>query len=174
MIFRKQIHSLSYIHQTDLKIIKNLLTDFKCNGCKEQQREIQSLTRSIESEANDKDQNLITFKPIGVIRTNFPEKRAVPRQPSVCSKLSGYIELGKEVFNNPGKSQRDNKHHLVSTSINVALILFSEHSLDRLSEFSHLWIIYHFHKNDSHVKAKVAPPRLAGERVGIFRYYFKF
>ncbi|XP_055316379.1 tRNA (adenine(37)-N6)-methyltransferase isoform X2 [Sitodiplosis mosellana] len=140
---RKQIHSLSYIHQTDLKIIKNLLTDFKCNGCKEQQRDSSSATRSIESEPSDKDQNSITFKPIGVIRTDFPEKRAVPRQPSVCSKLSGYIELNKDVFNN-------------------------QHSLERLCEFSHLWIIYHFHKNDSHTKAKVAPPRLAGERVGIF------
>lgn len=79
-----------------------------------------------------------------MIRTDFPEKRAVPRQPSVCSRLSGYIELNRDIFNNP------------------------EHSLDRLGEFSHLWIIYHFHKNDSHAKAKVAPPRLGGERVGIF------
>lgn len=100
--------------------------------------------RSIESQPNDKDQTAITFKPIGIIRTEFPEKRAVPRQPAVCSKLTGYIELNKDVFNNP------------------------EHSLDRLSDFSHLWIIYHFHKNDTHAKAKVAPPRLGGERVGIF------
>lgn len=145
MIFRKQIHSLSYIHQTDLKIIKNLLTDFKCSGCKENQKDNLSATRSIESESSDKDKSLIAYKPIGVIRTEFPEKRAVPRQPNVCSKLSGYIELNKDVFNNP------------------------EHSLERLCEFSHLWIIYHFHKNDSHAKAKVAPPRLGGERVGIFR-----
>lgn len=93
---------------------------------------------------NDKDHATITFKPIGLIRTDFPEKRAVPRQPSVCSRLSGMIELNKDVFNNP------------------------EHSLERLSDFSHLWIIYHFHKNDAHAKAKVAPPRLGGERVGIF------
>ncbi|XP_031634569.1 uncharacterized protein LOC116347902 [Contarinia nasturtii] len=141
---RKQIHSLSYIHQTDLKIIKNLLTDFKCNGCKEQQKNGQPAARSIESDPSEKDPNLVTFKPIGLIHTHFPEKRAVPRQPSVCSKLAGYIELNKDIFNNP------------------------EHSLERLGDFSHLWIIYHFHKNESHAKAKVAPPRLGGERVGIF------
>lgn len=144
IIFRKQIHALSYVHQTDLKIIRNILTDFKCVGCKEQQKDTAPPTRSIEPGSSDKDPNAVTFKPIGVIRTDFPEKRAVPRQPSVCSKLSGYIELSKDVFNNP------------------------EHSLERLGEFSHLWIIYHFHKNDSHAKAKVAPPRLGGERVGIF------
>lgn len=141
-ICRKQVNSLSYVHQTDLRIIKNLLTDFKCNGCKEKQKNGSSSTRGNESESNDKHQ--IIFKPIGIIRTDFPEKRAVPRQPTVCSKLSGYVELNKDIFNNP------------------------EHSLERLGDFSHLWIIYHFHKNESHAKAKIAPPRLGGERVGIF------
>lgn len=135
---------MSHIHQTDLKVIKNLLTDFKCTGCKEKQLNDNPPPATAQSDASDKDQNTITFKPIGVIHTDFPEKRAVPRQPSVCSKLSGYIELNKDIFNNP------------------------EHSLERLGDFSHLWIIYHFHKNDSHAKAKVAPPRLGGERVGIF------
>lgn len=86
----------------------------------------------------------MSFKPIGVIRTDFPEKRAVPRQPTVCPRLQGCIALSRDVFTNP------------------------EHSLDGLNEFSHLWIIYHFHRNESHAKAKVAPPRLGGERIGIF------
>lgn len=86
----------------------------------------------------------IQFKPIGVIRTVFAEKRAVPRQPSVGSKLQGRIDISASVFNNP------------------------EHSLEGLTGFSHMWVIYHFHKNDSHAKAKVAPPRLSGERVGVF------
>lgn len=149
------------MHQTDLKIIRNLLTDFKCIGCKEQHQDdtptppsslslppqppppSASPSRPIDFESNV-NSTAVTFKPIGIVRTDFPEKRAVPRQPSVCSKLTGHIELNKDVFNNP------------------------EHSLDRLGEFSHLWIIYHFHKNESHAKAKVAPPRLGGERVGIF------
>lgn len=84
------------------------------------------------------------MKPIGFIRTIFPEKRAVPRQSSIGSKFTGCIEISPDVFNNP------------------------EHSIDGLQEFSHLWIIYHFHRNSSHPKSKVAPPRLSGERVGVF------
>lgn len=86
----------------------------------------------------------VSFKPIGEIRTGFPGKRAVPRQPSVGSRLAGCIQLNKSVFTNP------------------------EHALDRLGDFSHAWILYHFHKNQASVKSKVAPPRLNGERVGVF------
>lgn len=135
---------MSHLHQADLKIIKDLLIDFKCTGCKDHQKYTLPAARPTGTDATERDPSAVTFKPIGVLRTDFPEKRAVPRQPSVCSKLAGFIELNKDVFNNP------------------------EHSLDRLGEFSHLWIIYHFHKNESHAKAKVAPPRLGGERVGIF------
>lgn len=42
------------------------------------------------------------------------------------------------------------------------------HSLQDLEQFSHLWIIFVFHKHDSGVKAKVAPPRLNGEKTGVF------
>lgn len=31
-----------------------------------------------------------------------------------------------------------------------------------------MWIIFHFHKNDLFTKAKVSPPRLKGQRVGVF------
>lgn len=137
------------MHQTDLKNVKDLLKDFKCPSCKLQNDE--KLPASCEhSKLNgtnamccDRSKS-IDFIPIGEIRTEFPKKRAVPRQPTVCSKLLGCIDLSKNVFTNP------------------------EHSLDGLCDFSHLWIIYYFHKNDAHAKAKVAPPRLGGERVGIF------
>lgn len=84
------------------------------------------------------------FKPIGIIRSVFPEKRAVPRQAAVGSQLIGCIELAPTVFTNP------------------------EHALEGLDEFSHIWIIYHFHKNEPCTKSKVAPPRLNGQRVGVF------
>ena len=45
-----------------------------------------------------------------------------------------------------------------------------EHSLQNLSEFSHIWLLWVFHQNQEtvkSVKAKVAPPRL-GDRVGVF------
>lgn len=68
----------------------------------------------------------------------------MPRQTNIGEKLLSFIELDQNVFNNP------------------------EHSLVGLEEFSHLWIIYNFHKNTSHEKSKVAPPRLNGKRIGVF------
>lgn len=80
-----------------------------------------------------------------MIKTNFPEKRGTPRQPAICADSVAKLTLNNEVFTNP------------------------EHSLEGLDEFSHMWILYHFHKNDStHVRAKVAPPRLNGLRTGVF------
>lgn len=134
---RQQVRSLSHAHRTDLAAVKDLLKSFKCPGCKEN-------SNASTATGTPREKPSVELKPIGQIRTEFAEKRAVPRQPSVCPKLLGCVELNKDVFNNP------------------------EHSLDGLNEFSHLWIIYHFHKNESHAKAKVAPPRLSGERVGIF------
>lgn len=85
----------------------------------------------------------IIFKPIGHIRTVFAEKRAVPRQANIAETILSRIELCKELYTNP------------------------EQSLDTLEEFSHLWIIYNFHKNDSHYKPKISPPRLDGKKVGV-------
>lgn len=97
-----------------------------------------------EGATNEDDADVCTFKPIGVIKTVFNEKRAVPRQASLATALLSRIDISPKTFNNPG------------------------HSLDGLENFSHLWIIYYFHRNPNHAKAKVAPPRLGGERVGVF------
>lgn len=84
------------------------------------------------------------MKSIGIIQTNFKDKRGIPRQPSTGGSIKGSLTISHDIFTNP------------------------EHSLDGLEDFSHLWILYYFHKNQSHPKAKVAPPRLDGERVGVF------
>lgn len=134
--------ALTYAHQTDVKNIRDVLNGFRCTNCRHNQDSASSGPSIQTAEPDDKSR--VVFKPIGIIRTDFPEKRAVPRQPTVCPRTQGCIQLSRDVFNNP------------------------EHSLDGLSEFSHLWIVYHFHRNDAHAKAKVAPPRLGGERIGIF------
>lgn len=85
----------------------------------------------------------VTFPPIGFIRTVFAEKRAVPRQANIAETILSRIELCKELYTNP------------------------EQSLETLEEFSHFWIIYHFHKNDPHFKPKISPPRLDGKKVGV-------
>ena len=86
----------------------------------------------------------ISFKSVGCIKTPFADKRAVPRQSALSTNLASYIEIDPLVFNNP------------------------EHSLDGLEQFSHIWIIYHFNRNANFYKAKIAPPRLLGDKVGIF------
>lgn len=95
-------------------------------------------------ETDEKTPKEDVLKPIGVIRTVFSDKRGVPRQCSLAHEIQGYVEISSECFTNP------------------------DHSLEGLEEFSHMWILYHFHRNESHSKAKVAPPRLNGERVGVF------
>lgn len=98
-----------------------------------------------EAREEPENENVITLPYIGIIKTNFPEKRGTPRQPGICSESVAKLTLNNEVFTNP------------------------EHSLEGLDEFSHMWILYHFHKNDStHIRAKVAPPRLNGLRTGVY------
>lgn len=80
-----------------------------------------------------------------MIETTFQNKRAVPRQPSVLGNARGTVVIDTSVFNNP------------------------EHALSGLDEFSHIWVMFHFHVTEStSVPAKVSPPRLGGERRGVF------
>ena len=47
--------------------------------------------------------------------------------------------------------------------------MFPERRADGLAGFSHVWVIFLFHKNkNAAVKPKVAPPKLDGARVGVF------
>ncbi|XP_005998485.1 tRNA (adenine(37)-N6)-methyltransferase isoform X2 [Latimeria chalumnae] len=87
--------------------------------------------------------NLLTV-PIGYIDSCFSAKNGTPRQPTVCSLSRARLKIDKTVFNNP------------------------EHSLLGLEQFSHVWIIFVFHKN-GHLsyKAKVKPPRLNGVKTGV-------
>ncbi|XP_069820433.1 tRNA (adenine(37)-N6)-methyltransferase isoform X2 [Dendropsophus ebraccatus] len=87
----------------------------------------------------------VLTEPIGYIESCFTEKNGTPRQPSICSLSRGCLRISKKVFNNP------------------------EHSLMGLEQFSHVWILFIFHKN-GHLKckAKVQPPRLNGAKTGVF------
>ncbi|XP_027405527.1 tRNA (adenine(37)-N6)-methyltransferase isoform X1 [Bos indicus x Bos taurus] len=88
--------------------------------------------------------NLLT-EPIGYLESCFSAKNGTPRQPSICSHSRACLRIRKSIFNNP------------------------EHSLMGLEQFSHVWILFVFHKN-GHLsyKAKVQPPRLNGAKTGIF------
>lgn len=58
------------MHRSDVKNIKELLHN-----------RAQSPTKCSEFSTAMTTENEISFKPIGLIRTDFPEKRGVPRQP---------------------------------------------------------------------------------------------
>lgn len=82
-----------------------------------------------------------TFEPIGYIKSTYKKKYDAPRQPNVEKVTSGKIVL--------------EQHQNYETAL---------HDLDG---FSHIWIIYVFHKN-SHWKPKVLPPRNIREKKGVF------
>ncbi|XP_032759981.1 tRNA (adenine(37)-N6)-methyltransferase isoform X2 [Rattus rattus] len=88
--------------------------------------------------------NLLT-EPIGYLESCFSAKIGTPRQPSICSQSRACLKIRKSIFNNP------------------------EHSLMGLEQFSHVWILFVFHKNGHlNYKAKVQPPRLNGAKTGVF------
>jgi tRNA (adenine37-N6)-methyltransferase len=93
-----------------------------------------------------------SFTPIGYLRSIFQSKNGTVRQSGLSRYARAALTIQRSVFNNPA------------------------HALENLAEFSHVWIIWVFHANSSSptattsgdIKAKVAPPRLNGRRVGVF------
>lgn len=139
---RQQVKSLRYILDKDVDNIKRLLELQKHGGTLSQSKLISS---EEAKPGTSKDQDALKLKPIGIISTWFPNKRATPRQSGICGRVPGKLTLYNSVFTNP------------------------DHALQGLQDFSHMWILFHFHRNDStHTRAKVAPPRLNGMRTGVF------
>ncbi|KOX71645.1 Nef-associated protein 1 [Melipona quadrifasciata] len=139
---RQQIKSLRYIHEKDVDSIKRLLDSYR-NGPSASKTKIIGSDDVKPSTSTDED--TVKLKPIGVISTWFPSKRGTPRQTRICGKVPGKLLLYNSVFTNP------------------------DHALEGLQDFSHMWVLFYFHRNDStHVRAKVAPPRLNGTKTGVF------
>jgi tRNA-Thr(GGU) m(6)t(6)A37 methyltransferase TsaA len=85
-----------------------------------------------------------TFNPIGIIRSCFPEKFGIPRQPGLVREARAKLELL------PPYNRSE--------------------ALQGLEEFSHIWLIFVFHASlKQDWKATVRPPRLGGNRrIGVF------
>jgi tRNA-Thr(GGU) m(6)t(6)A37 methyltransferase TsaA len=82
----------------------------------------------------------VTFTPIGVVRTPFPDRVSAPRQPYAAAEAEGRIEL------HPGRGL--------------------EHAVCDLEAWDHLWVLFWFHLNEGW-RPKVLPPRSAGRRRGV-------
>lgn len=86
----------------------------------------------------------VCIRPIGVMRCDFTERYETPRQPAFANEDVGVIELS------PGMN--------------------FEQAVLGLEGFSHLWVLYGFHKNKPAERpvVMVRPPRYTSEKVGVF------
>ncbi|XP_023939548.2 tRNA (adenine(37)-N6)-methyltransferase [Bicyclus anynana] len=142
---RQRISSLKHEHQKEINNIKSTLNSLRCFNCSAEATSISSTHNNHVNDQASVSHGEVTYKPIGYIETVFNSKRGVPRQPTILTAAQGVVVIDTSVFNNP------------------------EHALSGLAEFSHMWIIFHFHMTESsNVPAKVSPPRLEGERRGVF------
>lgn len=83
------------------------------------------------------------IKPIGFIKSCYPEKFGTPRQPGLVPSVESELIISPEWQ--------------------------PEQALQGLETYSHLWIMFIFHlNNSSRYHAKVHPPRLDGETMGVF------
>ena len=85
-----------------------------------------------------------TLDTIAIIRTCFPQKFAIPRQPSLAPSAKGVIILEPD-YSDP-------------------------QAINGLEQVSHLWLTFIFHQHsDQAAKLQVRPPRLGGnKKLGVF------
>lgn len=88
--------------------------------------------------------NELTIEPIGVVHSCFKGKFGIPRQAGLVPQASGKIEI----FPPYGDEQ----------------------TVRELESFSHIWVVFVFHKSVGNGwRPTVRPPRLGGKkRVGVF------
>ncbi len=83
------------------------------------------------------------FNPIGFLKSCYPDKFGIPRQSGLVKKAYSELQIKSEFQ--------------------------PEVSLQGLSGYSHVWLQFVFHLNSSNrFHAKVHPPRLEGESIGVF------
>lgn len=85
----------------------------------------------------------LTLEPMGVIRTCYPDRFGIPRQPGMAARAPGVIKLKADAHYN--------------------------RAVEGLDGFSHLWIVFWFHEHGAKAwKPSVRPPRLGGaKRTGV-------
>ena len=123
-----------------------------------------------------------TFRPLGVVRSCFPDRFSIPRQGCLAPSATSVLTLEPEALERFTQTAPTNSA-AGSSSADWA------RSVSGLEDFSHLWIIFVFHDNIKHAPAAAMPddaspavsavnigwrqtarpPRLGGkEEVGVF------
>lgn len=83
------------------------------------------------------------FQPIGHLESCFKDRFGTPRQPNLVENAWSRLKLRGD--------------------------LQPQEALDGLEKFSHVWLIFLFHKNENKkYHAKVHPPRAGGKTIGVF------
>lgn len=80
----------------------------------------------------------IALEPIGIIHTDFKTKESVPRQGRLGTNNNGWIELNPKYVE----------------------------GIDRLSEFSHIFLIFNFHQSEGFILTQITPNH--HEQKGVF------
>ncbi|KAL1023782.1 hypothetical protein UPYG_G00046040 [Umbra pygmaea] len=147
-VMRKEIKNLRQLlenavrsHRKHMTSLQSALTHFGQDGASN----TQSMPKTERVTPDLLEKGIIQTQPIGFISSCFSVKNGTPRQPAICGPSRATLQIQQSIFNNP------------------------EHSLVGLETYSHIWILFLFHKN-GHLsyKAKVKPPRLNGQRVGVY------
>ncbi|XP_078251672.1 tRNA (adenine(37)-N6)-methyltransferase isoform X1 [Rhinoraja longicauda] len=141
---RQEINKAVYVHKNSIEDLRTLLHSLK--------REPIQDNVPVQNDEPIRNQTPLSLEkgniqtaPIGYIESCFSAKNGTPRQPTICGLSRARLKISKTVFTN------------------------AEHSLMGLEQFSHVWIIFVFHKNGHQsCKAKVKPPRLNGLKTGVF------
>ncbi|KAK4309724.1 hypothetical protein Pmani_018654 [Petrolisthes manimaculis] len=143
---RKKIQGLKAQHKKDISKLESLLTSTSSKSLNVSK--VQRNPHNLPDESFNKESICHDWTPIGYISSWFQNKNGTPRQGSVSSLTRGKLRLEKCIFNNP------------------------QHALQGLNQYSHIWIFFVFDQNTcsgkGFRKSKVSPPRLNGERVGVF------
>ncbi len=88
-------------------------------------------------------ENTTQMKIVGHIKSCYPEKFGIPRQSGIVNSVQSELIILPEWQ--------------------------PEQALQGLNGYSHMWIVFVFHKNTStRYHAKVHPPRLGGDSMGVF------
>eukprot|EP01135_Chromosphaera_perkinsii_P002789 Nk52_evm157s226 gene=Nk52_evmTU157s226 len=112
-------------------------------GFEEEKRDEEEKEEEEEGEQQEQREGSFKIRAIGYITSCFKTLNGSPRQGVVCPESRGILKV-----------------HWGADS---------KSSLEGLSDFSHCWLYFMFHLNRNEtVKNKVAPPRLNGQKVGLF------